>query len=437
MLDQLLARIDRWLPERWRGVLSHAGFRRYFKNTGWMFIGQALSLVASFFVGVWVARYLGPNNYGLVNYAGAFVGIFGFIAGLGVDGVLSRDLVKNPESENDLMGTGFVMKMLGGFLAFAAAIIANYLVSATPLVHLLISLYALSFLLAPLNIISIYFQAKVQAKNNVRAQVLALIISSSLKVVFILTGLPLVWLVVVYVLDSVWQTVGIIWAYYGGGHSLRQWTFNKILAARLWHDGWPLMLSGAAAYIYLRIDQVMIGRMLSATEVGLYAAAVKITEIWYFLPGIICGSVFPAVINAKKTDDSLYRRRLRRLYWLMTGVSVTIALPISLLAKPIILILYGQKFLLSVPILQIYIWSGVGLFLGWAVNQYMMAENLTRLIFLTSMAATITNVGLNLWLIPTVGLTGAALATLISYFVVPAIVFAGGRRWEKISGAAT
>jgi O-antigen/teichoic acid export membrane protein len=121
---------------------------------------------------------------------------------------------------------------------------------------------------------------------------------------------------------------------------------------------------------------------------------------------------------------SSYRRRLRNLYWLMAAVAVGIALPISLLAKPAILILFGARYLLSASILQIYIWSGVGLFLGWAVNQYLMAENLTRLIFLANLAATITNVGLNLWLIPRVGLYGAAFATLISYFVIPIFAIA-------------
>lgn len=420
MLDRLFAKIERFVPQKWRWVLSHEGFKRYFSNTGWMFGGQIFSLVASFFIGVWVARYLGPANYGLINYAGAFVGMFGFIAGLGVDGVISRDLVRNPEEENKLMGTGFTLKILGATLAFLAVMTANFLVTSTPLTHLLIFLYGLSILITPLGIFSLYFQAKVQAKNNVRAQLVALIISSVLKIAFIFSGLGIIWLVIIYVLDSLWQAIGL-WLTYRQSRLILPWSFSKPLARRLWRDGWPLMLSGAAAYIYLKIDQVMIGRLLGPVEVGLYAAAVKITEIWYFLPGIICGSLFPAIINAKKTDAGLYHRRLRNLYWLMLTISVVIAIPISLLAKPLILVLFGPSYLLSASILQIYIWSGVGLFLGWAINQYLMAENQTRLIFLANLVATITNIGLNLWLIPRLGLYGAAVATLISYLVIPVV----------------
>lgn len=423
MLEKILLKIEKYFPAQWRPIFRHSGFQRYFANTGWLFLGQAFSLFASFFIGVWIARYLGPNNYGLINYAAAFVGIFGFIAGLGVDGILIRDLVKNPEQEAELLGTGFALKMLGGLLAFAATVTAAWLLPATALTRLLIMIYALSFFIMPLGIISIYFQAKVQAKNNVRAQILAVIISSVLKIIFVWTGLSLVWLVAIYLLDTVWLTFGFIVMYQRAGQRFAAWIFNKNLARRLWHDGWPLMLSGAAAYIYLRIDQVMIGRMLGTAEVGLYAAAAKIAEIWYFVPGLICSSLFPAVVNAKKTDAGLYRRRLRRLYWLMAAIAVGIALPISLFAQPIIMTLFGPDYLLAVPILQIYIWSGGGLFLGFAVNQYLMSENLTRTIFLLNLAATVTNVGLNLWLIPRVGLAGAAWATLISYLVLPGIAF--------------
>jgi len=423
MLERIFAKIAKFMPEKWRPLLSHDGFKRYFFNTGWMLGGQIFSLAASFFVGAWIARYLGPEDYGLLNYAAAFVGLFGFIAGLGVDGVVNRDLVKNPEEENELMGTGFALKILGGTLAFLAAMVANFFISSDPLTHFLIFLYGLNFFIMPFGIVHIYFQAKVKAKKNVQAQIAALLISAVLKIIFIFSGAGIAWLVAVYVLDTLWQMIGLWFAYHRDQHLASSWAFSRPLAKRLWRDGWPLMLSGAAAYIYLKIDQVMIGRILGTVEVGLYAAAVKITEIWYFLPGVICGSLFPAIINAKKTDETLYRRRLRNLYWLMLVISVVIAVPISLLAQPIILLLFGSRYILSASILRIYIWSGVGLFLGWAVNQYLMAENKTRLIFFANLAATVTNVGLNLWLIPRVGLYGAALATLVSYFIIPLAVF--------------
>ena len=179
------------------------------------------------------------------------------------------------------------------------------------------------------------------------------------------------------------------------------------------------MLAGAAGFIYLKIDQVMIGYMLGNYKVGIYAAAVKLVEVWYFVPGIICTALFPAIINAKKTSVDLYKNRLKNFYILMVIIPIIMAIPISLLAKPIIQIMFGNGYLESVLILKIYIWSSVGLFLGWAVGQYLMSENMVRTIFVLNLLAMILNIILNLILIPMFGIIGSAYATLISYMIIP------------------
>ncbi len=423
MFDKILLVIEKLTPTKWRWIFKHEGIRRYSANTVWMFIGQLFSLIVAFFIGVWLARYLGPYNYGIISYALALAGLFAFIADLGTGGIISRDLVKSPEKRDELLGTGFRLKLIGGTIAFLAATIAALVIKSDPLTKVLIVLYSTSFILAAINIIIIFFQAEVKAKKTVQAQVMATIISSILKVLLILFGLGVFWLTLIYVFDVVWQGIGFIWVYEKYGLRIRQWRFNPVLAKEIWRNAWPLMLSTAASVILLRIDQVMIGNLMDKKAVGIYAAAVKIVEIFYFVPSIICASLFPAIINAKKTGVEMYQRRLRNLYFLMGVIGILIALPISLLAKPIISILFGANYLLAVPILQIYIWSGVGLFLGFAVNQYLMAENATRTIFWVNLAAMLANVLLNVWLIPMVGLSGAAIATLISYFVIPVLVW--------------
>jgi O-antigen/teichoic acid export membrane protein len=163
----------------------------------------------------------------------------------------------------------------------------------------------------------------------------------------------------------------------------------------------------------------MIGSMLGNREVGIYAVAVKLVEVWYFIPGIICSSLFPAIVNAKKAGVDIYKNRLKKFYILMFVIPMVMAIPISILAKPIIHIMFGNGYLESVGVLQIYIWSSIGLFLGWAVNQYLMSENSVKTIFWLNFLAMIVNIILNLIFIPTFGIIGSAWATLFSYFVVP------------------
>jgi len=423
MLNRFFETIRKVTPEKWQWVLNHEGFKRYFANTGWMFLGQMLSLIISFFIGAWLARYLGPENYGIISYVVAFAGLFAFIASLGVDGILSRELVAHPEQRDELMGTAFNLKLLGGVIAFLVTVVAAFIFESVPLIRYLIILYSLIFIVQAINVISIFFQANVLSKNNVRSVLTATIISSVLKIILIISGSGIIWLALIYFLDSVWQCLGYLVAYRRYNLKITDWKFNKQLAKKIISSSWFLMLSLASVYIYMKIDQVMIGQFMGEKAVGLYAAAVKFVEIWYFVPAIICSSLFPAIINAKNTNYLVYKKRLKALYILMIGIAVIIALPSTILAPWAINFLFGHEYLASIPVLQIYIWSGVGLFLGWAINQYLLSENRIHTIFYYNLLAMLTNVVLNLILIPKLGLTGAAWATLISYSVGPIVIW--------------
>ena len=300
MTNRLFNLIKNITPMKWHWILEHEGHKRYFANMSWMFGGQMFSLLISFFIGAWIARYLGPENYGVLSYSIAFVGIFGFVSSLGVDSILNRELIKTPEKRDELLGTSFRLKLIGGAIAFCLAIISVLLISSESRVKILVSLFAFSFILQSINVISNYFNAEVKAKNNVKATLIATIISSILKIIVILSGKGVIWLVIVFVLDSFWQGVGLIKAYRNYGLKIENWKFDNILARVILKNSWPLMLAGAASFIYLKIDQVMIGSMLGNYKVGIYAAAVKLVEVWYFIPAIITTSLFPAIINAKK-----------------------------------------------------------------------------------------------------------------------------------------
>ncbi len=419
MTDRLFNLIKNITPRKWHWILDHDGHKRYFANMSWMFGGQMFSLLVSFFIGAWVARYLGPENYGVLNYSIAFVGIFGFISTLGVDGILNRELIKNPEKREVLLGTVFRLKLIGGILALALSVVSVMIFQSDPLIRILVILFSFSFILQSINVISNYFNANVKSKNNVRASILSTVISSLLKIIVISLGKGVIWFVVVFVLDALWQGIGLVISYRNYGLKINNWIYDKVLGKEILKNSWPLMLASAAGFIALKIDQVMIGSMLGNREVGLYAAAVKLVEVWYFVPGIICGSLFPAIVNAKKTSMKLYQNRLKNLYILMTIIPILMAIPVTLLAKPVIHFMFGNGYLESVNVLRIYIWSSVGLFLGWAVGQYLMTENLVKTIFWLNIISMILNIILNFIFIPMFGIIGSAWATLISYAVTP------------------
>ena len=424
MVDKTLDKINTFVPEKWRWVLQHGGFRKYFKNTGWMFLGQMASLVVSFFIGAWIARYLGPDNYGILNYALSFGGILGFFVYLSADNILSRELVGNPEKKNELLGTGFRLKLIGATVAFFLVVLASIiLVSDNILVKILIIIFSLNFFLQAPSIISNFFYAQVKAKKPIQAQIFTSIISSVLKIVLILSGGGIIWLIGIYVLDVIWTSLFLVYLYKREGYRMSTWKYDKVIARFLWKDSWPLMLSAAAATIYLRIDQVMVGQILGETAVGIYAAGVKITEIFYFVPGVIASSLFPAIVNARKTNIAIYLSRLKNLYLLLGILAILIAIPVSIFSESIVNLVFGSEYVASASILKLYVWSSVGFFLASGVGNKLMAENRTRAIFGVNLASMIINIVLNFYLIPRLGLTGAALATLLSYSTMPLLLF--------------
>lgn len=397
-------------------LLNHQGFRRYFANTGWMFFGQASNIFIAFFLNAYIARYLGPSNYGVLNYAISFAGLFVFMVGFGIDGILSRDLLAYPERKNELLGSGFWVKLFGAFLAILFVNTFAWIFPNSILARTLIFIYSLTFIFLPTGVISIYFQSKVLAKNNFKAQFLVTISSTILKLILVLLNFGVIWLTAVYVWEGLVGSAIFYYLYKKDSNKI-SWTFDWLVCKKFLADSWPLMFSTVAMYVYLRIDQTMLKYMLDEAAVGVYAVAVKLSEVWYIVPNLICASIFPAILNAKKTNIVSYQNRLSYLYKLMLFLAFGVIIGTRLFGKLIINKLFGSEYEQAIELLYIYSWSSIAVFLMAAVSQYLIAENLTKLHFVVTVFGAIVNIALNLVFIPKYGIIGSAYATLISYFL--------------------
>lgn len=419
MLDKIFLKLERFVPAKWRWILGHEGFRRYFANTGWMFFGQAFNLLIAFFIGIWIIRYLGPENYGVFSYVLAFTGLFFFIAGLGIDSILNRELVNHPEKRDYLLGTAFRLRLFGGLFALIFAIITIFIVDNSPLIRFLVSIYSFIFIIQSLNIIGTFFNSRVEAKKGVQAQVLAASISAVLKVALIMSGLGVIWLMFIYVLDSVWISIFLFLSYRRNSFKIRSWKFSPVLAKKMLSDSWLLALTSVSVLLYMKIDQVMIKQMMDEIAVGWYAAAVRLFEFSYIVPAMISASLIPAILNAKKTDLNSYRSRLKKMSVFLFFLSIFIALIISIFSGFIVKLLFGSDYLNSIMVLRIGAWSIIGISLSYVVGQYLIAENYIKIYFYITLIGAIINIGLNYLFIPIYGISGAAVVTALSYLVVP------------------
>lgn len=400
--------------------LKSAGFKKYLHNTGWLFLTKLISLFVTFFVTAYVVRYLGPSNYGLLSYAVSFVSIFSFIANFGIDQILYRDLVKYPGEKDKYLGTAIGLKIITGFIATILTVVSAFFISDAQDISLfLIIVVSFTYIFNPLQMIAYEFQAEVKSKFPSIVSMVVTLVLSVLKILIVFTGKGIIYFALVLLFESILNAALYIFIRYRVYGKILSLKFNKDVALIMVRDSWPLIFSSAFALIYARIDQIFIKHLIDTESVGLYDAAVRLTEVWYFIPNIIVGSFFPAIINAKISSEKNYNHRLGILALVLASLSILVALPVTLLADKIIYVLYGSAFLGGVAVLQIYIWSSIWTSLANLATNYLVAENFRRILFVSYFISMVSNIALNLLWIPDYGIIGSAWATFISYLLGP------------------
>lgn len=414
-----MTRMLKFLPPLIRARFEgRAGAQRIAANMVWLLADRIVRLGVGLLVSVWVARYLGPQLFGVYSYAIAFVGLFGFVSTLGLDSIVVRDIVHAPQDANEILGTAFSLKLIGAVVTLLAATSIGTLAQASdPVMPILIGLVAAGTLFQAFDVIDFWFQSQVRSKYTVYARNTAFLILSLIKVLLILLHAPLIAFACAALAEIVLGAIGLIAAYQLTGQTVRRWRTSLARARMLLSVSWPLMLSSIAVWVYMRIDQVMLGLLADTRALGVYSAAVRLSEVWYFIPIAIVSSVFPAVVRSKAIDEKLYYERLQRLFNLMVVLSYVIVIPVTLLAGPIINLLYGPSYSEASRMFIVLMWAGLFVGLGVAREAWLVNEGLTRFSFATAVAGAITNVVLNIVLIPRWGGFAAAWATLAAQAV--------------------
>ncbi len=352
-------------------------------------------------VGVWIARYLGPEQFGLINFAAALIGLFSAVAGMGLQGIVVRDIVRNPNCAHETLGTAAVLLLIGGIVAYMLIQISiAYLRPDDAIARIVVTILSSIMLIEASKVANFWFESQVQSKYAIWVQNGVFMIFAAVKVMLILrqSQLP----------AFVWTTLGeavvvaliLSCVLVRKGPALKEMRVSLARAKTLLKDSWPMMLSGIAIMIYMKIDQIMLGQMIGNEAVGIYSAATRISEVWYFMPMAIVASVFPAILEAKKRNEEEYYARLQKLFDLMVIISVVVALPMTFLSTLVISLLFGDAYRSAGPVLAVHIWASVFVFLGVASSKWFLAENRQLLSLQRTVLGGAANIALNLWWIP-------------------------------------
>jgi PST family polysaccharide transporter len=425
-----------WVAEL-RRQLARAGVREALRNVTWLTGERVLQLGVGMFVGVWVARALGPERFGLYNYALAFASLFASVASLGTDAVVVRDLVRDPGRGPTIVGTAFRLRVVGAIAitgALAAVALAIYRHDPTTLA--LILLFGLATPFKAFDVIDPWFQARTQASPVVRARSAAFLVGSAARVaVLVAAGGSVIALAAVEPLVAAVGAVLLVYAFRRASGAPLTAGWDRAEARALLRDSWPMLLAGMGVIVYMRLDQIMLEHLGGAAgthELGLYSAALRLSEATYMLPTAVVTAVFPHIVHSRREGAAVYESRLARLYAVMTALALALAIPATFLARPIIALVFGARFAGAAPILAIHVWTALFAFWGVVSMAWMVNEGLTQVAPIRTLQGAVLNVLLNLWLIPRHGGLGAAVATLVAQGCAVWLLNATDRRTRPI-----
>ena len=398
---------------------------RTVKNAGWIIGGGVANKLLAFIVGIFSARFLGPSNMGLINYAAAYLSFFSALCNLGISSVIIKDFVDHPEEEGKSLGTALGLRAISSLLSGLMIIgVVSIVDRDEPLTIAVVALSCIGLVFQVFDAFNQWFQSKLKSKYVAVATVVAYIAVSAYKIVLLVLGKSVEWFALATSVDYIVIAAFLLIAYKKNNGPKLSFSFKK--AKQLLALSSSFIISGLMVSIYASTDKLMLKQMLDEATVGHYGLAVSISTVWVFLLQAVIDSVYPSIIEAYGRDRQDFDRKNRRLYAIVIYAALFISLMICIFAKPVVGILYGEEYLPAVTPLRIVVWYTAFSYLGVARNAWIVSENKQKYLKYLYISAAVINVVLNFVLIPWLGASGAALASLITQMsttlLLPALI---------------
>lgn len=382
-------------------------------NFSWLVFDKFARASLNFLLFIFLARYLGPTEFGILNYLLALVFLFTSISSLGINPVLTNTLIKNKrKNNNNIISNSYILRFfssLFGYLIFILFIIflhgKNFYLNYSIII-------GLSIIVKSYEVLFSYFESKSLSKYIVISQTISLVIVFSLTVFFLYLELDLKYIYYCFLVDSLIILVLInIFFFTKERNFLFSLDFKKIY--KIICKSFPVLLSIVSVVIYMRIDQVMINLLLSESDVGIYSVSVRIVEMFHFIPKIIMVSYLPILLISKN-----YNFELIKINSLLFKLSILVIFFIIILSKYITPILFGEIYTESALTTILLSLSLIFVFIGVVNEHWYISKNLQKYYAFNVFIGAITNIILNYFFIPSFGISGAAYSTILTYLFI-------------------
>lgn len=389
---------------------------RFLRNTGWIIGGKVFQMILSLFVSTITARYLGPSNYGIISYTNAYVAFFSSICTLGLNGIIVKEIISNRKYEGEIIGTAIVLRLAASILSLFAIMGVVKITDPNDAVIMKVAiLQAIGVVFSSFDTINYWYQSNLMSKTTTIIQSCAYVVMTLYRIVILIRGKSVEWFAFAVSLDTIVVACLLCVCYLRNKE--RNFAFSGRWIPVLLKQSYPIIISGIMATVYSQMDRIMIGNMMDQANVGLYSTAVTVVGLWSFLPVAFLDSARPLVMEAKLNNEELYIKRLKQLYAFIIWLSFVYAIGMSIFAKLIIWILYGEAYMGAYKALIIVVWYCAFSYLGSAKNIWIICEKKMRYETLFTTIGAVTNLTLNFIMIPIWGIEGASIATLLTQMI--------------------
>lgn len=394
---------------------------KFISNIGWLMGGKIVNMILQFVVSLATARYLGPSNFGTINYVAAFVSFFSSIASLGLSIIVIKEIAKGQSNDNEIIWTSIWLRLGTAILSTISIVSLMFVTNRNdPLIVQIAFLESLSIIFSSFDTINYYFQAKLLSKWSSIAGMLAYLGMSLYRIYLLMTKADIVWFALATSVDMIFLTFFLLIFYIRieGFYPKFNWTLGKTLLKQSYH----YLIAGLITILYAQVDKVMLGNMADSAAVGYYSAALTISTLWSMIPTALIQSLSPILYEAANQDRMLFLRRLRQSYAVLFWLNAVYSIFVCIFAHWIMLFLYGEDYLAGIGALRIVVWY-YGISTMSMLNQVFLAnDGKNKYINRFCLAGLITDVILNSIMIPLWGINGAAFATLITHIVIQIIM---------------
>jgi len=391
--------------------------KRVLGNVKWVVICKTAQSLLQLVVGLLTARYLGPANYGLINYAKSVVAFAVPVMQLGLNNTLVKEIIDHPEDEDRIVGTSLLMGFVSSLVCIAMVSgFVSVFNQGEPQTILVSVLYSFSLIFQALELMQYWFHSKLKSKYPSMIMLCAHVVVSAYKIYLLITAKNVYWFVVVHSIE--YGIIGV--SLFGIYHKVekRKLAFSLRLAKQLLKRSYPYIIATMMVTVFHNTDHIMLKAMAGNKENGFYTAAITCACVCQFVFYAIIDSMRPVILANRKESQSAYEKKISGLYCIVIYTALLQSVGFTFFASIIVRVLYGTEYIAAIPVLRILTWQSPFSYMGTIRNIWLLAEEKQKHLWKINLTGALLNAAMNYVLIPYWGASGAAFASLVTQVLI-------------------